>query len=269
MTTIARVKFPFTARHDDELDVRFNDLIRIVTKETEVEGWSDVEFNGKQGKLPTSYFQPIPSYDGAVGTAAFSFKHPKEPETGQFLIFEVGDEILVTDRANTGWCIGIYKSRIGLYPEGYVTFESKAKFSELEEVFLYFLLFFLNFFLIFFNFFFQYLVNYEDKDFPYATVLCNAVDVSSTETMARDMIILFEKHNKVYELICAVIDNEINQTINEGTLFRKNSLASHMMSQYARLVGKEYLRDTLGPLINSIIEGNIDYEVKIMKKKLL
>ena len=108
------------------------------------------------------------------------------------------------------------------------------------------------------------LLRFENNDFPYTRILCSSVDVASTEALARDMIWLFEKQNMVYKLICAVIDREINQTTNEGTLFRKNSLASHLMSQYARLVGKEYLCETLGPLIAKIIGGGVDYEVRKM-----
>lgn len=131
---IARVKFSFTHRNEDELDIKFNDIVRIISNGC-VEGWSEIEFQGKTGKVPTDYVQQIPSpYEGAVGTAEFSFEHPKEADTGQFLNFAEGAEILVIDRPPSGWCVGIYKSHIGLFPENYVTFPSAAKFEDFEKV---------------------------------------------------------------------------------------------------------------------------------------
>ena len=88
----------------------------------------------KQGKIPSAYIQNLPSSEGAVGVACFSFSHPKESESGQFLNFEAGDEVLVVDRPTSGWCVGIFKSHVGLFPEGYVSFDNGPELSELGEV---------------------------------------------------------------------------------------------------------------------------------------
>lgn len=150
--TLARAKFSFTHRNDDELDILFNDIVRIVSSDCGVEGWSEIEFQGKIGKVPTNYLQVVPSpYEGAIGTAEFGFEHPKEPETGQFLSFEEGAEILVIDRPPSGWCVGIYKSHIGLFPENYVTFPSQSKFSDLETVCSIFFLPFHHLLIFYFN----------------------------------------------------------------------------------------------------------------------
>jgi len=237
---LGRAKFSFQHRHDDEIDIKFNDIVRIVQADCGVEGWCEVEFHGKIGKVPSGYIQTLANpYHGSPGTAQFAFSHPKDPDSGQFLSFEAGDEILVIDRPSTGWCVGILKSHIGLFPEHYVTFSEPSTYAELEEI----------------------IMTQKDNEYKYATTLCNAVDVSATEALARDLILIFEKHDKVFDLICSVIDNEVQSTLNEGTLFRKNSLSSHLMSQYARLVGKDYLAQTLRPLICGIINSSADYEI--------
>jgi hypothetical protein len=100
---------------------------------------------------------------------------------------------------------------------------------------------------------------------PFVKCFCSAVDVSSSEAVARDLVWVFEKYNKVVDLISTVIVHEVNQTINEGTLFRKNSLSSQLMTQYSHLVGREYLHTTLAPLIQNIIKANTSYEVSSLQ----
>jgi hypothetical protein len=102
---------------------------------------------------------------------------------------------------------------------------------------------------------------FANNDVPFVKGFCAAVDVSSSEAVARDLVWMFEKYNKVVDLISTVIVHEVNQTINEGTLFRKNSLSSQLMTQYSHLIGREYLHTTLAPLIQNIIKANTSYEV--------
>lgn len=107
------------------------------------------------------------------------------------------------------------------------------------------------------------------RDLPEARSFCNAVEVSSAEAVAKDLILIFEKHHKVQELIETVIHKEVEQTPNEGTLFRKNGLSSHIMTQYARLIAKEYFRRTLAPLIGNIVNAKNSFEVLFLFSSFL
>ena len=129
-----RVKFDFTPRYADEIQVRFNDIVRI-RQASSVEGWTEVEFQGDTGLLPTEFIEPLSeSYEGASAVALYSFSHPKEPESGQFLRFAKGDEVLVVERPMSGWCVGVAHSHVGLFPEGYVQYSAPATTADLEEV---------------------------------------------------------------------------------------------------------------------------------------
>ena len=115
-STFARLKFSFVPRYSDELEVRFNDIVRVRNWETAVAGWSEAEFRGESGFVPTEFLQPLPTpYEGASALASYAFAHPKDPDSGQFLRFEKGDEVLVIDRPESGWCVGISHSHLGLF----------------------------------------------------------------------------------------------------------------------------------------------------------
>jgi hypothetical protein len=131
---LGRAKFPFVPRHDDEVKVNFNDIVTIIEKDSGVDGWMEVELRGNRGKLPADYIETLVSpYLGATGTAIFDFSHPTDSETGQFLNFSAGDEVTVIDRPTSGWCVGVFDSHIGLFPEGYVAL-SPSTFEDVEKV---------------------------------------------------------------------------------------------------------------------------------------
>ena len=132
---LARVKFPFNPRYEDELQVQFNDIIQVIELECGVEGWSEVEHRGVRGKIPTEYFQVLTEeYFGAYGKSEHVFEHPDTPDSGQFLKFEAGEQILVVDRPPSGWCVGIHNEHLGLFPDSFVTFPSHTQYSDVEEV---------------------------------------------------------------------------------------------------------------------------------------
>jgi len=129
---------------------------------------------------------------------------------------------------------------VGLFPEGYVQYSAPSTIADLEEI-----------------------IRQKDSKGTYnvAYQLVSAVDVSNAEAMARNLVLIFEKDDAVLDLIYAMIDHEVESTLNEGTLFRKNSLASHLMSQYARLLVQDYLCTTLRPLIRTIMKQGNTFEV--------
>nr|XP_005988596.1 PREDICTED: SH3 domain-containing protein 21 isoform X1 [Latimeria chalumnae] len=63
-----KVMFNYTATAEDELDLTKGDLVLILNKEEEDEGWWVGEINGKQGLFPDNYVMLLPS----------EFQHKKE-----------------------------------------------------------------------------------------------------------------------------------------------------------------------------------------------
>lgn len=58
---------------------------------------------------------------------------------------------------------------------------------------------------------------------------------------------------------------EVEATVDPGTLFRLNSIATRLMSAYTRQTGTPYLVRTLRPFITEILASGQGYEVDPMK----
>ncbi|XP_068426223.1 SH3 domain-containing protein 21 isoform X2 [Clinocottus analis] len=58
-----QVMFEFKAKTDDELDLKIGDVVVILRKETEDEGWWEGELNGRSGFFPDNFVMLIPPTD--------------------------------------------------------------------------------------------------------------------------------------------------------------------------------------------------------------
>ncbi|XP_036395139.1 SH3 domain-containing protein 21 [Megalops cyprinoides] len=56
-----QVMFDYTAVTDDELNLKKGDVVTIITKETEDEGWWEGELNGQRGFFPDNFVMVIPT----------------------------------------------------------------------------------------------------------------------------------------------------------------------------------------------------------------
>lgn len=56
---LARVMFPYTAEHEDELELKEGDIIIILCKELEDKGWWRGELNGQVGVFPDNFVELI------------------------------------------------------------------------------------------------------------------------------------------------------------------------------------------------------------------
>ncbi|XP_040900549.1 SH3 domain-containing protein 21 isoform X2 [Toxotes jaculatrix] len=60
MEECCQVMFDYKAKAEDELDLKKGDIVVIVSKETEDEGWWEGELNGRCGFFPDNYVMVIP-----------------------------------------------------------------------------------------------------------------------------------------------------------------------------------------------------------------
>ncbi|KAM8733920.1 SH3 domain-containing protein 21 isoform 1-T1 [Acanthopagrus schlegelii] len=58
-----QVMFDYKAKAEDELDLKKGDVVAILTKETEDEGWWEGELNGRCGFFPDNFVMVIPPMD--------------------------------------------------------------------------------------------------------------------------------------------------------------------------------------------------------------
>ncbi|XP_024270230.1 SH3 domain-containing kinase-binding protein 1 isoform X3 [Oncorhynchus tshawytscha] len=59
-----QVMFDYPAVTEDELNLKKGDIVTIITKETEDEGWWEGEMNGRRGFFPDNFVMVIPTTDG-------------------------------------------------------------------------------------------------------------------------------------------------------------------------------------------------------------
>ncbi|XP_070998198.1 SH3 domain-containing kinase-binding protein 1-like [Oncorhynchus clarkii lewisi] len=59
-----QVMFDYAALTEDELNLKKGDIVTIITKETEDEGWWEGEMNGRRGFFPDNFVMVIPMIDG-------------------------------------------------------------------------------------------------------------------------------------------------------------------------------------------------------------
>uniref|UniRef100_A0A667Z0L0 Osteoclast-stimulating factor 1 n=1 Tax=Myripristis murdjan TaxID=586833 RepID=A0A667Z0L0_9TELE len=63
LTECCQVMFDYKAQTDDELALKKGDIVMIISKETEDEGWWEGELNGRRGFFPDNFVMVIPPVD--------------------------------------------------------------------------------------------------------------------------------------------------------------------------------------------------------------
>lgn len=82
--------------------------------------------------------------------------------------------------------------------------------------------------------------------------LAESVDTAETDTFTSELIILFELYHQSLDLIESMISREVKIANHSGSLMRANSIASKLMKAYCGLVGRPFLKQIFGPLVEEI-----------------
>ncbi|KAF7721136.1 Ras GTPase activating protein ira2, partial [Apophysomyces ossiformis] len=91
-----------------------------------------------------------------------------------------------------------------------------------------------------------------DADMEVAMSLCEVCPATDISGVAEVLLLCFESRNKVAALLKSVIAKEVMSTEQEATLFRSTTMATRILSIYARLSCVDYIRITLQPAMESI-----------------
>uniref|UniRef100_A0A9J2Q6L1 Ras-GAP domain-containing protein n=1 Tax=Ascaris lumbricoides TaxID=6252 RepID=A0A9J2Q6L1_ASCLU len=99
--------------------------------------------------------------------------------------------------------------------------------------------------------------------------LCLALEpllgVRAKEDFATALVRIMHKQRMAKEFLCDLIMCEVDVLDNEHLMFRGNSLATKAMEAYMKLVADEYLKETLGEFVKSILESDDNCEVDPLK----
>jgi len=104
----------------------------------------------------------------------------------------------------------------------------------------------------------------DDKDHKIFCAICSAVGYN--DDVVDHLLTLLEDYNRTIEFLKWAISDEIEQkSVEPGTLFRSNTIATKFISYYFQRYGKDYLKLTLQTKINSVIKENLPWEVDAEK----
>ncbi|KAF9540942.1 Ras GTPase activating protein ira2 [Mortierella hygrophila] len=82
--------------------------------------------------------------------------------------------------------------------------------------------------------------------------LCHVCPVSEIDDLAVVLLHVFESRGLAMPLLKAIIMKEVRET-GESELFRRNCMATRLLTVFAKLNGAEYLKSTLQPLLNALM----------------
>ncbi|OAD05753.1 hypothetical protein MUCCIDRAFT_137611, partial [Mucor lusitanicus CBS 277.49] len=84
--------------------------------------------------------------------------------------------------------------------------------------------------------------------------LCEVCPSSDIDNVVNALLACFASRNKTMTLLKAVIEREVETTENETDLFRKTSIATRLLSVYAKNNGADYVRSVLLPVFQKLSE---------------
>ncbi|KAJ6236253.1 ras gtpase-activating protein [Anaeramoeba flamelloides] len=106
------------------------------------------------------------------------------------------------------------------------------------------------------------------ENLMFAQLLLKIINISDVEILTRQLPLILEPRNLNMDLLALSIVSEVDKTIKETTLFRGNSKASKLMTQYAFLIGMQYLKKVIRPIVIEMmaIEGSFEINKSKLKR---
>eukprot|EP01103_Thecamoeba_quadrilineata_P001001 TRINITY_DN10886_c0_g1_i1.p1 TRINITY_DN10886_c0_g1~~TRINITY_DN10886_c0_g1_i1.p1 ORF type:complete len:538 (+),score=103.12 TRINITY_DN10886_c0_g1_i1:32-1645(+) len=174
--------------------------------------------------------------DPSLFTPARAIKD-HQTEDPKYLSFQIGDDVQIFETKKDGSAKGVANHRYGEFPFDYVEITVKD-----DPYFR----------------FYQMLLNNE---LSITLAFCSIIPVTEADHLAQALLSLLDSRGDTFELLKAIIKEEIKNTTSAGNLFRANSISSKILSAYARMAGQEYLHSTLRPLITWISASSSKFEI--------
>ncbi|XP_019857271.1 PREDICTED: disabled homolog 2-interacting protein-like [Amphimedon queenslandica] len=92
-------------------------------------------------------------------------------------------------------------------------------------------------------------------------VLEPVISAKVKDEIAQTLLKILEHSGKAKEFLCDIVMAEVQHVDNENLIFRGNTFATKAVDTYMKMVGEAYLRETLKPFINDLLESEDDCEV--------
>ncbi|CAJ0836147.1 20802_t:CDS:10 [Entrophospora sp. SA101] len=102
-----------------------------------------------------------------------------------------------------------------------------------------------------------------DSDLSIALSLCEVCPVSDIDEVSRVLLAVFDSRHQTMPLLKAIIEKEVANTEYESDLFRRNCMATRMLTAFGKTHGAEYLRKTLQPLLANLLNQQNDFSYEL------
>ncbi|KAI0518485.1 GTPase [Xylaria bambusicola] len=106
------------------------------------------------------------------------------------------------------------------------------------------------------------------QDMSLVIAISTACPSSEVEEMTVALLNVFESRGLAFELMEALIKQEIEDTENEAELLRRNCVATKMLSIYAKWKGSNYLKSTLQKVVERLMLTSEDLDLELDPARL-
>ncbi|KAI1644280.1 uncharacterized protein F4817DRAFT_225030 [Daldinia loculata] len=100
-------------------------------------------------------------------------------------------------------------------------------------------------------------------DMNLAVAISTVCPSGEVEELTISMLYIFESRGRVFDLMEALIKQEIEDTENESEILRRNCVATKMLSIYARWKGANYLKATLQKVVERLMLTSKDLDLEL------
>ncbi|OZJ04004.1 hypothetical protein BZG36_03619, partial [Bifiguratus adelaidae] len=97
-----------------------------------------------------------------------------------------------------------------------------------------------------------------EDDLTVTLAMCETCPVTDMDDLAQTLLACFESNGQVMTLLKAVIKSEVANTANENELFRMTSMATRLLSGFAKSFGEEYIRSILQPVMQELVSRPVE-----------
>ncbi|KAH8162171.1 hypothetical protein CIB48_g6067 [Xylaria polymorpha] len=106
------------------------------------------------------------------------------------------------------------------------------------------------------------------QDMTLVTAISTACPSSEVEELTVSLLNIFESRGRAFELMEALIKQEIEDTENEAEILRRNCVATKMLSIYAKWKGSHYLKTTLQKVVTKLMQTSQDLDLELDPSRL-
>lgn len=110
---------------------------------------------------------------------------------------------------------------------------------------------------------------FTEDDLTIALALCEVASVGDIDEIAQLILAIFRNdHEKTLRLIKIVVEKEVIKTESPANLFRRNSMATRLLTIFAKHEGSDYLKRTLQPYLIKLVNDSVDKSYEIDPAKI-